>query len=83
MQFLKNLTLLLTLACVLSVSAFAGETAAPHCAPEPGQTSTPPCAAQSPTDDYAVPGETPTPPALPVVYVTDIAETMLWSLLLF
>ena len=31
----------------------------------------------------AVPGQTCTPPALPVVDVTDIAETVLWALSLF
>lgn len=80
MKHLKRLALSLTLMSALSVAAFA-EPASPPCAP--GETSTPPCPAQSVNDEPLVPGQTSTPPALPVVSVTDMAETMLWALLLF
>jgi hypothetical protein len=81
MKHLKRLALSFALMSVLSVAAFAGETAAPPCLP--GEVQSPPCVAQPVNDDSTVPGETNTPPALPVVDVTDIAETLLWSLLLF
>jgi len=81
MKNLKRLTLSLTLMSVLSASAVAGETNSPPCVP--GQTNSPPCSIQSANDDSTDPGETSGPPALPVVDVTDIAETLLWSLLLF
>ena len=69
MNKLKRLALSLTLIAVLAPAAFAGETDAPPCAP--GETHAPPCTAQPLTDDSADPGETETPPALPVVDVTD------------
>ncbi|MFY9619390.1 MAG: hypothetical protein WAM70_18040 [Pyrinomonadaceae bacterium] len=81
MNKLKGLAVSFALMSVLAVTTFAGETPTPPCAP--GETSGPPCAAQPMNDDAPVLGETAAPPALPVVYVTDIAETMLWSLLLF
>jgi len=81
MKYLQRLTLSLTLLSVLAATAFAGETSSPPCAP--GETSSPPCTAQPLNDDSAALGETLAPPALPTVDVTDIAETVLWSLLLF
>jgi hypothetical protein len=81
MEKLKRLALSLTLMSVLSASAVAGETNSPPCSP--GETHSPPCPTQSVNEDPLVPGETSTPPALSAVYVTDIAETLLWSLLLF
>jgi len=57
METLKKLATATVLMCVLGLSAFAGDTMTPPCAP--GEISTPPCAmAQAPT-----PGETSTPPA--------------------
>ena len=81
MKHLRNLILSLSFALILVVPGFAGETQAPPCVP--GETAAPPCPAQSVNDDPVVPGETSSPPALPAVDVTDIAETLLWSLLLF
>ena len=92
MKTLKSIGLSSTLITVLAMAVFAGETPSPPyicgetgtppCACAPGETQGSPCAAQS-MNDYPVPGQTETPPFLPVVPVTDIAETMLWSLLLF
>ena len=82
MKYVKALTLTFTLILVLATAAFAGETSCPP-PPAPGETQGPPCAVQSVNDAPVVPGETLTPSAQPFVNVTDIAETMLWSLLLF
>jgi hypothetical protein len=81
MKYLRKLSLSLTLICVLAAAVFGGETSTPPCVP--GETLAPPCSSQSVNDDSADPGETLTPPALPAVDVTDIAETVLWALLLF
>lgn len=82
MNNLKGLVLSCTLMCVLSLATFAGETPTPPCAP--GETHTPPCSSQPLNDDPAAPGETQGPPTeSAAVDVTDIAETMLWALLLF
>lgn len=81
MNYLKRLTLSLTMTSVLAVTAFAGETSSPPCVP--GETSSPPCAAQSVSDDSADPSGTLTPPAAPVVSVTDITEAVMWALSLF
>lgn len=45
MKNLKKLGLSFTLILVLAVAAFAGDPISPPCAPDPGITSTPPCAA--------------------------------------
>lgn len=81
MKYVRKLSLYLTLICVLAAAAFAEETTTPTCVP--GETLSPPCAAQTVNDDLVVPGQTESPPVQPVVTVTDIAETVLWSLLLF
>lgn len=81
MKTLKRLALSLTLMSALSVAAVAGETNSPPCLP--GELQSPPCVVQSVNDDPAVLGETSTPSALDAVDVTDIAETLLWALLLF
>lgn len=81
MTTLRKLGLSFTLIAVLFTAVSAGETSTPPCAP--GETNAPPCAAQSMNDAPVIPGETLSPPALPAVDVTDIAETLLWSLLLF
>ena len=78
---LKRLLVSFTLTCVLAVSAFAGETPYPPCAP--GQTESPPCSSQSVTDDSTAPGETQGPPASQALDVIDLAEVAVWSLLLF
>ena len=62
MKNLKRLGVSVTLLCVLSLTALAGETSSPPCAP--GDTSSPPCAmAQVVPDDSVIPGQTDTPPA--------------------
>ena len=81
MKNLKNIGLSLMLTGVLATAVFAGETPTPPCVP--GETQSPPCPTQSVSDDPVVPGETSTTSDEPVVYVTDIAETLIWSLLLF
>jgi hypothetical protein len=81
MNHLKRLVLAFTLMSILALTAFAGETEGPPCVP--GETHSPPCTTQPLTDDSADPGETPTPPALPAVDVTDISEAVLWALSLF
>ena len=81
MKYAKALPLAFTLIFVFATAAFAGETSCPP--PPPGETQGPPCAERSLSDAPVVPGETSTPPAEPVITVTDIAETVLWSVLLF
>jgi hypothetical protein len=81
MTTLKELGLSFTLICVLMVTAFAGETSAPPCAP--GETSGPPCTSQAVTDGSTNPGETDTPPVSNSVDITTIAEAAFWSLSLF
>ena len=85
MKHLKKVGLAVTLAFVLATPAFAGETNSPPAAPAcaPGETNSPPCIVQPVNDDPGVPDETNTPPTLLPVDVTDIAETLLWSLWLF
>ena len=64
MKNLKRLVATAALTCMLGLSAFAGETSAPPCAPpEPGETQAPPCTGQMATDDPATPGVISTPPA--------------------
>jgi hypothetical protein len=81
MKNLKRLALSLTLMSALSVTAFAGETSSPPCVP--GEIQSPPCVAQSVNDESAALGETNSPPAEPMVDVTDITEAVMWALLLF
>ena len=84
MKYFKTLTLAFTLMFVLATAAFAGETSSPPLPPcPPGETQGPPCVAQSVNDESPVLGETTVPSALDAVDVTDIAETLLWALLLF
>ena len=62
MKNLRRLGITVTLLCVLSMTAFAGDTTSPPCAP--GQTEGPPCASSQVTeDDSIVPGSTNSPPA--------------------
>jgi hypothetical protein len=81
MEKLKRLALSVALMSVLAASAFAGETPAPPCAP--GETQGPPCTSQSVTNDSTAPGEMPTPPASESLKLIDLAEQVVWSLLLF
>ncbi|HSP63925.1 MAG TPA: hypothetical protein VLQ90_13140 [Pyrinomonadaceae bacterium] len=83
MKNLKRLVAAVALACVLGLSAFAGETDTPPCAqPEPAETQTPPCTGQTTTDNSATPGIMSTPPAPDSGYlVTEAAITLFESLL--
>jgi|GEM_PF-588329 len=59
MKNLRKLSASVALACILSISTFAGETSTPPCAPPaPGQTDTPPCSVAS--GDMGAPTETST-----------------------
>jgi hypothetical protein len=81
MKTLRTLSAAIALTLVLGISALAGETQTPPCAPaQPGEVSTPPCAmAQAPTL-----GEMNTPPAADkALTLTEIAANVLqsmWSL---
>lgn len=81
MKNLKRLALSFALMSALSATGFAGETASPPCVP--GEVQSPPCIAQSVNDESAVLGETNSPPAEPMIDVTDITEAVLWALSLF
>jgi hypothetical protein len=62
MKNLRRLGISVTLVCALSMTAFAGDTTSPPCAP--GETTSPPCVAAQVTDDESVvPGSTNSPPA--------------------
>ena len=82
MRNLKRLVVSLSLMSVLAITAFAGETSSPPCAPpDPGETAAPPCSsAQMMTEDSVVPGETESPPAADV---STIVEDTLIAFLLF
>lgn len=73
MKNLRRLGITVTLLCALSMTAFAGDTTSPPCAP--GQTEGPPCASSQVTeDDSIVPGSTTSPPALSSETEYSIAE---------
>jgi hypothetical protein len=72
MKNLRRLGISVTLLCVLSMTAFAGDTTSPPCAP--GETTSPPCATAQVTDDSVIPGDTMTPPALSSETEYSIAE---------
>lgn len=87
MKDLKRLGVSLTLISVLALTAFAGETHSPPCAPpDPGETHSPPCAAaQMTSGDSIPPGETSAPPASNAANassVTEVALDLLQSVLL-
>jgi hypothetical protein len=64
MKNLKLLGISVTLLCVLSMTAFAGATNSPPCAPpDPGATNSPPCAETQVVPDDSAPGSTNSPPA--------------------
>ena len=82
MKNLKLLGISVTLLCALSMTAFAGDTNSPPCAP--GDTNSPPCAsAQITADDSVAPGTVNSPPASEVeISVTEIAVDLLANTLL-
>lgn len=82
MKYMRNLSLAITLICVLAAAVFAGETGTPPCAP--GELQGPPCPAQSVNDDSTTPiGTSAAPASDPTVSVTAMAEAVLWALSLF
>ena len=83
MRNLKLLGISVTLLCVMSMTAFAGDTSSPPCAP--GETTSPPCAmSQVVPDDSVMPGQTNTPPAANSGAEYSIAEAVVdLALLLF
>jgi hypothetical protein len=85
MKNLRKLSAAVVLACVFSLSAFAGETPTPPCAP--GQIDTPPCAAafgdiDTPTGASTATGDMGTPTlASSETSLTEIAADVLMSIL--
>ena len=74
MKNIRTLFATLTLALVLSGSAFAGETQTPPCAP--GETQTPPCSSNAVVS--ANPVETSTPPqSVDLVSLGELAVELL------
>jgi hypothetical protein len=86
MKNLKLPGLSVTLLCVLSMTAFAGDTNSPPCAPpDPGSTNSPPCAAAQITlDDPPASNETvvPASTAESNYSVSEVTVDLLQSLLL-
>jgi hypothetical protein len=86
MKSLKRLGVSVTLLCVLTMAAFAGEVSSPPCAPpDPGELSSPPCAvAQMTPDDSATPDQMSTAPSSNVgadYSASDVAVALLQSML--
>ena len=82
MKNLKLLGISVTLLCALSMTAIAGDTNSPPCAP--GDTNSPPCAsAQVTADDSVAPETVNLPPASEVeISVTEVAVDLLVNALL-
>ena len=80
MIYLKKMTLVCAVISVLTVARVAGETNPPTCAP--GETSTPPCSAQSVIGSSTDPGDMNTPPANEVD-LTTVVEVVQLALSLF
>jgi hypothetical protein len=84
MKNLRRLGAAVVLTGLLGLSAFAGESSTPPCAPpEPGESSTPPCVAQMASNDTTTPGQMDTPPAPNTVEFLSVAEMAINLLLLF
>jgi hypothetical protein len=81
MKNLKRLVAAVVLTSVLGLSAFAGETDTPPCAPPaPGDTQTPPCTGIQAAAPDPAPGQTDTPPALLAADAAALAITLFESL---
>jgi hypothetical protein len=76
MKNLKRLSAAVVLTLVLALSAFAGETQTPPCAPlQPGQLETPPCAStQMTTDDSTTLRQINIPPTSNAVDLYSVVE---------
>ena len=85
MKTLRRLGAAAVLTIVLGLSAFAGQTETPPCAPPaPGETNAPPCTGQTTSDNSATPGVVSTPPATDAetgYFVADAAISLFESLL--
>ncbi len=82
MKNLKRLGVAVALTIVLGLSAFAGETMTPPCAPPvPGETSAPPCAGGQISQEPAAPGEVNTLPASVALDASAFAIGLLESML--
>ncbi len=86
MKSLKKLGVSVTLLCILTMPAFAGEVSSPPCAPPaPGEVSSPPCAAaQMAPDNSATPDQMSTAPSSNVgayYSASDVAVELLRSVL--
>jgi hypothetical protein len=79
MNNLRRLVVSLNLMSVLVVTAFAGETQTPPCAP--GEIQSPPCSSAPVTS--VDPGQTDTPPAADSFSFASFAEEALFDLLIF
>jgi hypothetical protein len=87
MKTKKRLVAALVLTLFVAISGLAGETQTPPCVP--GQIDTPPCASaqaltpdETPMPSGGVLGQIPTPPsATDEEYLTEIASSMLFSIL--
>jgi len=83
MKNLKLLGISVTLLCVLSITAFAGDTNSPPCAP--GDTNSPPCAmSQISADEPETSTDTvaPASTAEPSYLVSEVTVALLQSVLL-
>ena len=84
MKNLKRLGVSVTLLCVLSMTAFAGDTNSPPCAPpDPGATNSPPCAMAQITPDDPESAETVAPASTSgsAYSVSEVAVDLLQSVL--
>ena len=81
MKNLKRLSATVVLTCVLGLSAFAGQTETPPCAPpEPGILDTPPCSGgQTTSDNSATPSVISTPSASDAGYLVAEAAISLYE----
>ena len=85
MRTLRLLGISVTLLCVLSMTAFAGDTNSPPCSPDPGATNSPPCAmSQFSADEPETATDTvaPASTAEPSYLVSEVTVDLLQSVLL-
>ncbi len=84
MKNLKRLSAAVLLTCLLGLSALAGETSSPPCAPPiPGETSSPPCSGGQVAPDPATPAQAQAPSVSVAAEASEFAINLLESLLLY
>lgn len=84
MRTLRLLGISVTLLCVLSMTAFAGDTNSPPCSPDPGATNSPPCAmSQVSADEPETSTDTLAPPstAEPSYFISEVTVDLFQSVL--